>query len=78
MRMNDGYTGLGSGDRKGCLLAALAGVVTLIIDYARFFGDPAPGTEDLWWRHIPFLLPTIVIVLATFMAVRAIGRKDER
>jgi hypothetical protein len=76
--MNDGYDGLGSGDRKGCLLAALAGVLTLIIDCARFFGDPVPGTEDLWWRHIPFLLPTIIVAVATFMAVRAVGGRDKR
>lgn len=77
-RMDDGYNGLGSGDRKGCLFAALAGIVALIIDCARFFGDPAPGTEDLWWRHIPFLLPTIIVVFATFMAVRAISRRADR
>ncbi len=41
--MNDGYNGLGSADRNGCLLAALAGVVAFIIDGGRFFGDPAPG-----------------------------------
>ena len=77
-QMNDGYNGLSSGDRNGCLLAALAGVVALIIDCARFYGDPTPGTESLWWRHIAFLLPTIVVVFATFMAVRAIGGRDER
>ena len=76
--MSDRYNGLGSGDRKGCLFAAIAGVVALIIDCARFLGDPAPGTEDLWWRHIPFLLPTITVVIATFLAVRAIGGRDER
>lgn len=76
--MNDGYNGLGNGDRKGCLLAALAGVVVFIIDCARFFGDPAPGTEGLWWRQIPFLLPTIIAVFATFVAVRAISGRDER
>ncbi|MBB4619929.1 hypothetical protein [Sphingomonas abaci] len=76
--MNKGYNGLGSGDRNGCLFAALAGVVALIIDCARLFGDPAPGTESLWWRQIPFLLPTIVVVFATFMAVRAINGRDER
>lgn len=76
--MDDGYNGLGSGDRKGCLLTALVGVVAFMIDCARFIGDPAPGTENLWWRHIPFLLPTIIVVGATFMAVRAISGPDER
>ena len=76
--MNDGYNGLRSGDRKGCLLAALAGVAAFIIDCARFFGDPAPGTEDLWWRHIPFLVPTIVVVFTTFTAVRAVSGRAER
>jgi hypothetical protein len=73
--MGDGYNGLEDADRKGCLLAALAGVISFVIDCIRLLGDPAPGTEDRWWRHIPFLLPTFVVVLVAFMTVRAIGRR---
>lgn len=76
--MSDGYSGLGSGDRKGCLFGAIAGAVALVIDCVRFLGDPALGTEDLWWRHIPFFVPTIVVVLPTFMAVRGIHGPEDR
>ncbi len=76
--MNDGYNGLSNADRNGCLLAALAGFVVFIIDCARFFGDPAPGTEALGWRQIPFFVPTIIAIVATFMAVRAVSGRGER
>ncbi|KQN91660.1 hypothetical protein ASE90_02375 [Sphingomonas sp. Leaf67] len=74
--MSDGYNGLGDHDKKGCILAALTGVVALIVDFGRFMGDPVPGTENSWWRYIPFTMSTIVVVIATFAVVRAIsGRK---
>ena len=79
--MNDGHQGLGPKNRAGCLVTAATGVLALILDLGRFFGDPAPGTEDLWWRHTPALVPTLVIVTATFFISRALisdNQSDDR
>ena len=71
--MSDGYRG-DPKNRVGCLAGTMAGVVALFFDFGRFFGDPAPGTEDLWWRHIPFPIPTSVFVTAAFLLARVIAR----
>jgi amino acid permease len=79
--MNDRYEGLGQKNRAGCLTAGAVGILVLVFDLGRFFGDPAPGTEDLWWRHIPVLIPTFVIVAATFFITKALirsGKSDDR
>jgi hypothetical protein len=73
--MNNGYSGLDYDTRGGCIFAAIAGVLALVVDCARFFGDPAPGTEDLWWRQVPFLLPTFIVTAATFLLVRTVARR---
>lgn len=77
MQVSDGYQGLGRENRGGCLVAAIVGLIALFFDLGRFFGDPAPGTEDLWWRHIPVLLPTALIVTITFFVSRAMIRKHK-
>jgi len=78
MVMSDGYQGLGSEERNGCLAAAIAGIVTFVIlDLGRVLGDPAPGTEDAWWRHIPFFVPTLIVVSVTFFIVRALSKPDK-
>lgn len=79
--MDDGYQGPAPEDRGGCLIAAVVGMITLLFDVGRIMGDPAPGTEDLWWRQIPMFAPTLVIVTATFFLSRALilkGRSDDR
>mgnify|MGYP001175506828 CR=1 FL=1 len=75
--MSDGYQGLGPDDRGGCIVAAIVGLIALFFDLGRIFGDPAPGTEDLWWRHIPVLLPTGLIVTITFFVSRAMFRNQK-
>lgn len=72
--MSDRYKGLAKEDRGGCFSSAVVGLVVLFFDFGRVIGDPAPGTEDLWWRRIPFLLPTLVAVVLTFIAVRYVLR----
>ncbi|MBT0670668.1 hypothetical protein HT136_20075 [Novosphingobium profundi] len=76
--MGNGYKGLEPRNRNGCLIAAIAGLFAFIfLDLGRIFGDPAPGTEDAWWRQVPFLVPTLIAVTITFLCVRFIsGRKD--
>ena len=49
----------------------------MFFDFGRFFGDPDPGTEDLWWRHVPFFVPTLVIVTVTFLIGRALIQKNK-
>lgn len=73
--MSTGYQGLGPEDRGGCIIAAIVGLVALFFDLGRIIGDPAPGTEDLWWRHVPYLLPTLAIVMITFFVTRALIRR---
>ena len=75
--MNDGYQGLGPENRGGCLIAAVFGIVALFFDLGRIMGDPAPGTENLWWRHIPLLLPTLAVVAITFFVSRALLRRNQ-
>jgi hypothetical protein len=75
--MSDGYQGLGRENRGGCIAAAIVGPIALLLDLGRSFGDPAPGTEDLWWRYIPALLPTALIVTVTFFVVRAMIRTQK-
>jgi hypothetical protein len=74
--MSDGYESLGRDTRGGCMFAAAAGFVALILDFSRFFGDPVPGAEDLWWRNIPFFVPTLIVVAITFLGVRAIIKRS--
>jgi hypothetical protein len=74
--MGDDYKGLGSDERGGCLAAIAAGLLTSIFDFGRLMGDPAPGTEGLWWRHIPLFVPTLAVVIATFFVVRALIRRN--
>ena len=73
--MDDGYQGLDKDLRGGCLAAAAAGLLALVVDFGRFFGDPAPGTESFWWRQIPVFVPTLVITISTFLIVRALKRR---
>jgi hypothetical protein len=75
--MSDSYHGLGPENRGACIVAAIVGLIALFFDLGRFFGDPASGTEDLWWRHIPVLLPTLLIVTITFFVCRAMIRKHK-
>ena len=75
--MSDGYQGVGPENRGGCLIAAVVGVVALFFDLGRIMGDPAPGTENLWWRHIPILLPTLAVVAITFFVSRALIRRSQ-
>ena len=72
--MGNGYEGLGPDERGGCLAAVVAGLLASIVDFGRVIGDPAPGTEDLWWRHIPVFVPTSIVVVVTFFIVRALIR----
>lgn len=74
--MKDGYQGLDSRNRFGCLSAGIIGLFVLFIDLGRFFGDPAPGTEDLWWRHVPPFIPTIVTVVLIFLITRIVIRRN--
>jgi len=79
--MRDGYQGLEPENRGGCIIAAIAGIIALFFDLSRVIGDPAPGTENLWWRYIPLLLPTFAIVPVTFFISRALirrSRSDDR
>lgn len=46
----------------------------MFLDLGRLIGDPEPGTEDLWWRHVPLLMPTLVTVTAAFFISRALIR----
>ena len=73
--MKDGYRG-DPNNRMGCLAGAVVGVVALFFDFGRNFGDPAPGTEELWWRLIPFPLPTLVFVAAAFLLARFMFRRN--
>jgi len=73
--MPDRHEGLRLEERGGCLAAAAAGLLTSIADFGRILGDPGPGTEDLWWRHVPVLLPTVAVTLITFFAVSALIRR---
>ena len=74
--MDDGYRGLDRKNRAGCLIAGGVGLLMLFFDLGRFVGDPAPGTEDLWWRHVPVLIPTFALVAAAFFITRALTRPD--
>jgi len=79
--MSEGYQGLGPENRGGCAVAFIAGVIALFFDFGRFFGDPLPGTEHLWWRHVPLFLPTLAIVAIAFFVTRALirlGRSNDR
>jgi hypothetical protein len=75
--MGDRYQGLGRETRGGCLVAAVVGLIALLFDVGRVIGDPAPGTEDLWWRQIPVFVPTFVVVVATFLGVRALIKRNK-
>jgi len=59
------------------MIAAIGGLVALFFDLGRFLGDPAPGAEDLWYRHIPALLPTLLVMTLTFFVGRALIRKNK-
>ena len=76
--MEHRYQGLDPRNRRGCLFATIVGVVTLILDLGRVIGDPAPGTEDLWWRQIPVLVPTLVLVAASFLIGRQLKGPNDR
>ena len=76
--MSDGYQGLVSEDRNGCLLAAIAGLLAFVfLDVARVFGDPAPGTEDAWWREVPFFIPTLIVAVTTFLVARLVSKRSK-
>lgn len=75
--MSDSYQGLEPENRGGCLIAAIFGIVTLFFDLGRVMGNPAPGTENLWWRHIPPLLPTLGVIALTFFISRALIRGSQ-
>lgn len=73
--MSDGYQGLRAKDRIGCLLTAIAGLLAFVfLDFGRVFGDPAPGTEDAWWREVPFFVPTLIVAATTFLVVRLVSK----
>ncbi|MDO7834956.1 hypothetical protein Q4610_07830 [Sphingobium sp. HBC34] len=76
--MGDGYDGLGSKNRSGCLTAAVVGCLALFFDLGRFMGDPAPGTENWWWRSIPVFVPTLAIAAATFVVCRFVKQYFSR
>ena len=76
--MSDGYQGLGTKDRNGCLLTAIAGLLAFVLlDFARVFGDPAPGTEDAWWREVPFFVPTLIVTITTFLVARLVRKRGK-
>lgn len=75
--MNDGYQGLGTKDRNGCLLTAVTGLIAFVfLDFGRIFGDPVPGTEHAWWRDVPFFVPTLIVATTTFLVVRFVGKRS--
>ena len=78
--MSDGYDGLGAKNRSGCLIAAAAGCLVLFFDLGRFMGDPAPGTENWWWRSMPVFVPTLIVTIMAFTIFRVVmqycSRKD--
>ena len=76
--MSDGYRGLGPKDRQGCLQTAIAGLFALVfLDFGRLFGDPAPGTEDAWWRDVPFFVPTFIVTITTFLIARFVSNRGK-
>jgi len=60
------------------LLTAIAGLIAFVfLDFARVFGDPAPGTEDAWWREVPFFVPTLITATTTFLVARFVSKRSK-
>ena len=73
--MSDGYQGLPTGDKWGCVTAALVGIplfcFLLMLDA---LGDCAPDTSCRKGFLVMVLLPAILIAGIVFAGVRAIIR----
>ena len=67
LRMSDGYNGLDTADRIGCLGAAMVGIpVFLLLLGADALGDCAPATPCRKGFLLIVLLPTIAAVGLAF------------